>query len=60
IVRSAIDLGRFDVLTALHYPLPPTLEAERRVWDGLARLAKLEESGPDRAFAHAAGGGAKT
>jgi hypothetical protein len=51
-VRGAIDLGRFELLTALRQPLPPTLESERQLWDQLARLALFNERGPDRALVH--------
>jgi hypothetical protein len=51
-VRGAIDLGRFELLAALHQPLPPTFESERMLWDRLARLALLDEHGPDRALVH--------
>ena len=34
-VRSAVDLYRFDLLTALHLPLPTDSDAEKRVWSEL-------------------------
>ena len=39
VVRGAIDIGRFDLLDALRYPLPPSGEAEKQVWDRAARQA---------------------
>jgi hypothetical protein len=35
-IRAAIDLHRFDLLTALHLPLPATLEEERAVNEELS------------------------
>jgi hypothetical protein len=34
-VRSAVDLYRFDLLVALHLPLPPDSAAEKKVWTDL-------------------------
>jgi hypothetical protein len=59
-VRSAVDLGRFELLAALRQPLPPTLESERQLWDRLARLALFNERGPDRALIHSSGPNAPT
>jgi hypothetical protein len=50
VARSAIDLGRFDLLAALRIPLPPTLRAERTLWDRLARLALLNELEAETAY----------
>lgn len=45
-VRSGIDLNRFDLLRALHVPLPAGLEQERRLWDALSQLAQYGELPP--------------
>jgi len=45
-VRSSIDLNRFDLLRALHMPLPAGLEEERAVWDALNQLTQHGESPP--------------
>ena len=45
-VRSAIDLNRFDLLRALHVPLPAGLEQERQLWDSLNQLTQHGESPP--------------
>jgi hypothetical protein len=42
-LRSAIDLYRFDLLAALHVPLPEGLHTERDTWDRLNRLATFGE-----------------
>jgi hypothetical protein len=39
IVRAAVDLYRFDMLKALHIPLPKDLTAEKETWLKLGRLA---------------------
>jgi hypothetical protein len=39
IVRAAVDLYRFDMLKALHIPLPKDLTAEKETWNQLASLA---------------------
>ena len=39
IMRAALDLYRFDVLKALHIPLPKDLAEEQDTWRKLARLA---------------------
>lgn len=39
VVRATLDLYRFDMLTALHVPLPKDLAEEQDTWRKLARLA---------------------
>lgn len=58
IVRSAIDLGRFELLGALRQPLPPTLDGERQAWDRLARLALLNRDDSDRPIVYTGSGSA--
>jgi hypothetical protein len=48
LLRTAIDLFRFDLLTALHHPLPDTVDAERELWQTLDRLHALYEIHPMR------------
>jgi hypothetical protein len=54
LARSAIDLNRFNVLDALRRPLPPSTDAERRIWRDYARLAALGERRPNVTFRHPA------
>jgi hypothetical protein len=55
VVRGAIDVGRFELLTTLRQPLPPTLESERRLWSQLAELALLSRTDrADRALVYMA------
>jgi hypothetical protein len=44
IVRSTVDLNRFDLLTALHRPLPISTQAEKRVWDGATGLLMFNDA----------------
>jgi hypothetical protein len=41
LVSSAIDLKRFELLKALHRPLPATTAAEKLAWEQAGRLLKL-------------------
>lgn len=43
IVRSAIDISRFELLRALHRPMPVSTQAEKMVWEQAARLLRLNE-----------------
>lgn len=45
-MKSAIDLYRFDLLAALHVPLPEGLRSERDTWDRLNKLASFGEDVP--------------
>jgi len=52
-IRAAIDLHRFDLLTAMHLPLPATLEQERAVNEQLSLF--LRQSWPvDFVYEHGA------
>jgi hypothetical protein len=53
-VRSAIDLHRFEVLTALRQPLPTDLAAEHRTWDAVSRLALADEHEGGTSYRHPA------
>jgi hypothetical protein len=50
LARSAIDLKRLDLLTALHWPLPLTADAELRTWKAVGERMSI---GPDPRNAHA-------
>ena len=53
-IRAAIDLHRFDLLSALHLALPATLEREREINDRLSLF--LRQSWPaDFVYEHGAG-----
>jgi hypothetical protein len=40
-MRATAELCRFDLLKALHCPLPADTAEERRLWESLTRLAEL-------------------
>jgi hypothetical protein len=44
LARSAVDLKRLDLLTALHWPLPPTADAELLTWKAVGERMSI---GPD-------------
>ena len=43
LLRSSIDLFRFDLLTALHYPIPDGVLEERDLWERIDELHLLHE-----------------
>ena len=43
LLRSSVDLFRFNLLSALHYPLPVGVKEEREFWEMLDRLNVLFE-----------------
>jgi hypothetical protein len=43
LIRSVVDTYRFDLLRALHQPMPPNLYEEKKLWDDLIRWAYLNE-----------------
>lgn len=43
LIRSAVDTYRFDLLKALHQPIPSTLSEEKKLWDDLMRWIYLNE-----------------
>jgi hypothetical protein len=45
-LRSAVDLYRFDLLRALHLPLPTYSKAEERLWKMLTSQAELQGDSP--------------
>lgn len=52
LIRSAIDLYRFDLLKALHQALPSNLNKEEKLWDDLIRWLYLNEQGNVPSYAH--------
>jgi hypothetical protein len=54
-VRAAIDNGRFDLLTALHLPLPADLEEGRQTWQRLTNLVVFDQHEPNIVFVHPSG-----
>jgi len=57
-IRAAVDLHRFDLLKALHQPLPATPRDERILWGWLAAWLYNQDRGVTRelAYDHAAKG----
>lgn len=49
-VRGAIDIGRFDLLEALHRPLPKTVGDEHAIWETVAEMLSLDEPDSDIAY----------
>jgi hypothetical protein len=43
LLRSALDLFRFDLLTALHIPLPSGAEDESKLWESLTKRTAYGE-----------------
>lgn len=56
VLRSAVDLFRFDLLRALHLPLPADGEQERRLWLMINRQMAYGEA-QSLTFDHRGGGG---
>ena len=54
VVRSAIDLRRFDVLAALHQPLPASGGDEKLRWDAVTRVSVLGNQDSELEFKHPA------
>jgi hypothetical protein len=52
LLRGAIDTCRFDMIRALHLPLPADSSTERRLWEAQQRLSSFAER-PDLRFEHA-------
>ena len=51
-IRAAVDLYRFDLLKALHQPLPASPRDERSLWDQLARWLYNQDRGVVRELAY--------
>ncbi len=43
LIRSAVDTYRFDLLKALHQPMPLNLTEEKQLWEKLMRWLYLNE-----------------
>jgi hypothetical protein len=54
LARSSVDLNRFQVLDALRRPLPPSTDAEKKIWEDFTRSAALGERKPNVTFRHPA------
>lgn len=54
VVRSAIDLRRFDVLATLRQTLPASSSDEPRCWEAVQRLSLFSESRSNAALRHPA------
>lgn len=50
-VRATVDLFRFDVLKALHLPIPADARGERRTWESLTQANQLLGEG-EMAYDH--------
>jgi hypothetical protein len=48
VIRSAVDLFRFDLLKELHQPLPYGIDEERRVWLRLGQMIGYGEYGEEK------------
>jgi len=51
LVRSAVDLFRFDLLRELALPLPPGIEEERRLWNAVSQQTGYLEA-MDASYKH--------
>ncbi|MCL6707523.1 hypothetical protein M8R20_10970 [Pseudomonas sp. R2.Fl] len=54
-VRGTIDVARFDLVTAMHRPLPDATDKEREMWEKLQRLLLLGTHDPGISFDHPKG-----
>jgi hypothetical protein len=52
VMRAVVDVSRFELLKALHQPLPRTLDAERRLWERLELQLIANEHRYDLTFLH--------
>lgn len=52
LVRTAVDLYRFDLLRALHVDLPTRLGHERRLWQTLSMIASFGSEWNDVGYQH--------
>jgi hypothetical protein len=51
-VRTAVDLHRFDLLKALHQPLPASFQEEQVLWDRLAAWLYNQDRGAAQALTY--------
>jgi hypothetical protein len=54
-VRVAVDLHRFDLLKALHQPLPASFQEEQALWGRLADWLYNQDRGAAQALAYSHG-----
>jgi hypothetical protein len=52
VVRSAVDLFRFQLLKDLHLPLPTGIRAERALWTALQDLSTFGKEGLEIGYEH--------
>lgn len=52
LVRSSIDLYRFDLVDALRVARPRSLRDERVLWDALQRVSAAGQEGIDLSYRH--------
>lgn len=52
LIRSVVDTYRFDLLRALHQPMPSNLNEEKKLWDDLIRWIYLNEQGNVPSYVH--------
>lgn len=52
VVRTAVDLYRFDLLDALHVVKPQGLRDERALWDSLQRISSFGQEWIDLSYRH--------
>jgi len=59
-VRTAVDLYRFDLLKALHQPLPASFQEEQVLWGRLAAWLYNQDRGAAQALTYSHGESGKT
>jgi hypothetical protein len=52
LVRSGVDLYRFDLLTSLHVRLPQSLDEEKELWQKIQRIASFGEPDQHLSYQH--------
>lgn len=52
LIRSVVDTYRFDLLRALHQPMPSNLSEEKKLWNNLIRWVYLNEQDNAPQYVH--------
>ncbi|MCO5382623.1 MAG: hypothetical protein NHB15_11435 [Methanosarcina barkeri] len=52
LIRSAVDTYRFDLLKALHQPMPSNLSEEKKLWEDLMKWTYLNERNNTQSYVH--------